>query len=369
MSRQQQFKNLFPNEPDFRWRQIEESLLQRDPRGWADITTLPKPMQIALQTHLPWVSYALAKLRASALKDTFKALLKLLDGKLIETVLMKNPRDSWTICMSSQVGCAMRCGFCATGKMGFERNLSDEEIIDQYRFWQYFLREHSELPQNITNIVFMGMGEPLANYDNVKQSIKTLLQYTDIGSTHITLSTVGLLPKMEQLLSDQEFPHVRVAISVHSADPSIRQSIVPTTIPDFFEKLTGWGKRYLKKYGNRRHHLTFEYVMLNNINDTLEDAKKLIKLINSIGKIKVNLIPYNFTGIRFQKSAPEKIREFMSYLKSHGVQCTLRKTMGDDISAACGQLAAKSNYDTPSQNTAHPSDHPDGVLSRRRFRV
>lgn len=299
-------------------------------------------MRETLRANVPWMSVREVIVQESLKKDTFKALLEVTGKNNIETVLMQNRRGGWTICVSSQVGCAMRCTFCATGKMGLTRNLLADEIIDQYRFWIQFLLKRPELPQRISNIVFMGMGEPLANYENVKEVLKTILKETDIGKTRITVSTVGVLPRLEQILTDENWPHVRLAVSLHSADPKTRKDIVPTSYDDFLPKLTNWAQRYLLKFGNRRHHLTFEYVMLRGINDTAHHAKLLSELIKKIGKVRVNLIPYNFTGGEFQTSTPQGVSDFFAYLENHGVTVTTRRTMGDDIAAACGQLYAVS---------------------------
>lgn len=340
-SRQEQFTAAFPDAPGYRWKQVVSALFDADVSSWADATTLPEPMRQRLQG-VPWMSVTPITVQESQKKDTFKALLRVEGDGEIETVLMQNRRGWWTICVSSQVGCAMACAFCATGKMGLTRNLDADEIIDQYRFWTQFLRARPELPQRITNIVYMGMGEPMANYVHVRASLNAILAYTDIGRTRITVSTVGVLPRLEMLLSDPEWPHVRLAVSLHSADPETRKQIVPTSYPDFLPKLIDWSKRYLHKFGNRRHHLTFEYVMLRGVNDTPHHAKALAELINQIGNIRVNLIPYNFTGSEFKTSTKERLDGFFSYLNDHGVTVTTRKTMGDDIAAACGQLRVTS---------------------------
>jgi 23S rRNA (adenine2503-C2)-methyltransferase len=233
----------------------------------------------------------------------------------------------------------MACTFCATGKMGFTRNLSVDEIIDQYRFWEHFLEEHKDLPQYISNVVFMGMGEPLANYANVKKTLSLLLQYTDIGPTRITVSTVGLVPMLEYLLNDPEWPAVRLAVSLHNADAAGRKAMMPTSYDDFLEKLLVWTKRYFEKFESRRRHLTFEYVMLSKVNDTAMHAKKLIQFARKVGKVRINLIPYNFTGEVYTDSLPGDFEEFAKMLREAGVDVTKRRNMGDDIDAACGQLA------------------------------
>lgn len=336
--RSQLFRKLFPQAPRYRLDQMHAAQFTRGWKSWNDATMFSKEMRDALSHGIPWVSYISSKVLESKKKDTYKALLELFDGKKIETVLMLNRKNNWTICVSSQVGCAMRCGFCATGKMGFTRNMTSDEIVDQYRFWMNFLFEHPGLDQKISNIVFMGMGEPLANYENVKSAIHALLKYAVIGETHITVSTVGILPVMEKILEDKDWPRVRLAVSLHSADPVTRKNIVPTSFEDFLPKLANWSKRYLKKFGNRSHHLTYEYVMLAGVNDSLVDAKKLANFVTTTGKIKVNLIPYNFTDSEFQKTPDEQTQKFLEYLHKHTVIATTRRTMGEDIAAACGQL-------------------------------
>ncbi|MBI5135166.1 23S rRNA (adenine(2503)-C(2))-methyltransferase RlmN [Candidatus Uhrbacteria bacterium] len=361
-TRRQQYQALFPNEPSFRWDQIQKAVFDHRLGGWIAVSTLPSASRAKLEQNLPWMSVAAHTVLKSAHGDTVKAILELSDKKLIESVLMQNRRGQWTICVSSQVGCAMRCAFCATGTMGFIRNLTCDEIVDQYRFWNIYLQQHSfewashetmevddenedgspqGLPtgrKRISNIVFMGMGEPLANYDSVKEAVRTILEFTDIGPTHITVSTVGLLPQLDRLLEDRQWPHVRLAVSLHSADATTRKAIVPTSYDDFLVKLSDWSRRYLKKFDNRRHHLTFEYVLLSGVNDDEKHANKLAKFVNGIGQVKVNLIPYNTTGAQFNRSTQSAAERFVAALHAKHIIATIRKTMGDDIAAACGQL-------------------------------
>jgi 23S rRNA (adenine2503-C2)-methyltransferase len=204
-TRKEQFDALFPKAPKYRWNQIEQGLFSAA-RSWAELTNLSKDMREKLST-LPWLSLEPQTVQVSRKKDTHKAMLRTQDGKDIETVLMQNARGSWTVCVSSQIGCAMRCGFCATGKMGLTRSLNTDEIVDQYRFWTQYLQDHPEIEGRISNMVFMGMGEPLANYPNVRETLNRLLEHTDIGRTRITVSTVGVLPRLEQILEDEHWPH------------------------------------------------------------------------------------------------------------------------------------------------------------------
>lgn len=336
LTRKQQFDQLFPKAQTYRWNQIQEGLFS-DVKSWNEITSLPNDVREQLSA-IPWMSVEGEHVQISGNGDTHKALLTVEGGKQIETVLMENPRGDWTICVSSQVGCAMRCGFCATGKMGLTRSLTSDEIVDQYRFWKHYLLDNPQVGGRISNVVFMGMGEPLANYPNVKETLNTLLTYTDLGKTRITVSTVGVLPRLEQILEDEDWPHVRLAVSLHSAVASTRKEIVPTSFDQFLPRLEAWCKAYLKKFGNRRHHLTFEYVMLKGVNDTPEHAKALAKFVKRIGNVRVNLIPYNLTGVEYKCSTPKAIQEFLELLKRNGIITTTRKTMGDDIAAACGQL-------------------------------
>ncbi len=311
-------------------------------KSWEQLTTIPKLMREVLTKDIPFSSVSLFQLFTSKNKDTYKALLQAQDKKLFESVLMENRRGQWTICVSSQIGCAMKCSFCATGTMGLKRSLTADEIVDQYRYWMLFLSEHPELPQRISNVVFMGMGEPLANYDSVKIAINTWLKYTDLGATHVTVSTVGILTQLEKILTDPEWPHVRIAISLHSANQKRREEIVPTTVPDFLIKLADWAVRYDQRLGNRRHHVTYEYTLLCNVNDTEQDAKELARFIQKTGMSKVNVIPYNpVKGKSFSRGDVARIEAFKGALRLFDVNVTQRKTMGDDIDAACGQLVVE----------------------------
>src|SRR3989338_3638604 len=237
------FKRLFPNEPRFRLEQMERALFDLKIHGWNELTTISKQSREVLTRDVPFSSVTLFQLFVNKHKDTYKALIKAQDEKLFESVLMANRRGQWTICVSSQIGCAMKCTFCATGTMGLKRSLLADEIIDQYRFWKQFLKTKPELPQRISNVVFMGMGEPMANYENVKKAIHAWLAYTDMGPTKITVSTVGILPVLEQILTDPDWPDTRIAISLHSADPITRKEIVLSSYYQFIPKLKEWIRR------------------------------------------------------------------------------------------------------------------------------
>lgn len=344
-SRKEKFHVLFSHAPAFRLNQMEEALFHDGWKSWNDVTGFSLAMRETMEREIPWMTCKKVCVLESKHRDTYKAIVELEGGHRVETVLMKNARSHWTVCVSSQVGCAMRCTFCATGTMGLSRNLTTDEIIDQYRFWKIFLSEHPELPRYISNIVFMGMGEPLANYDNVREVLKIILARTDIGPTRITVSTVGLLPMLEKILTDTEWPPVRLAVSLHSADSETRKKIMPTSYDGFLEKLEQWTKRYFAAFDTRRRHLTFEYVMLSEVNDTPHHAKALAKFSKAVGKVRVNLIPYNFTGSAYAKNNSERMERFLLSLKEMGVLVTKRRTMGDDIAAACGQLVVEKKHE------------------------
>jgi adenine C2-methylase RlmN of 23S rRNA A2503 and tRNA A37 len=344
IARREQLMLLFPDAPAFRLRQFEEALFDPALQTLADISPLPLAMREKLATTIPLLSLSPVQVFESVKKDTYKAVVELADKTRVETVLMHNARGQWTVCVSSQVGCAMGCKFCATGSMGLSRNLLADEIIDQYRFWQQFLFRRPELKSGrISNIVFMGMGEPLANYENVKETINQLLQYTDLGPTHITVSTVGLLPMMRKILSDTTWPAVRLAVSVHSAVSATRKAMMPSSYDTFLEDLILWTKEYFAKNETRRRHLTFEYVMLSRVNDSEVHAKALIDFARRVGKVRINLIPYNYTGSVYRDSLPADFASFEEQLKDAEVTVTRRRTMGDDIAAACGQLIVEKN--------------------------
>ncbi len=339
-NRHDQFKKLFPKEPAFRLKQIEKAYFTESMKGWDDVTTLSKEMREVLIKEIPWISCTPVQTLSSKNGDTHKVVLAGKDELLYESVLMANNREQWTICVSSQIGCAMGCVFCATGAMGLKRSLSSDEIADQYRFWKQFLAERPELPQRVSNIVFMGMGEPLVNIENVKAAINTWLTHTDIGPTRITVSTVGVLPVLEEILTDPDWPAVRIAISLHSPEEASRREIVPTTAPDFHKRLAKWTHDYQAVHGNRRHHVTFEYTLIAGVNDTAEEAQKLVKFIKTTSAVKVNVIPLNPTGKEgLTASSRDGIEKFKRILLSSHIDVTERKTMGQDIAASCGQLA------------------------------
>lgn len=263
-----------------------------------------------------------------------KILLKSTDGSLFECVLMPSD-DRVTICVSSQVGCRMACTFCQTGRLGLMRNLSRGEILAQV-LWCYRQLEKRNIDRRITNVVFMGMGEPLDNFDNVIDACKIMLapHYFGMSKHRVTISTCGLVPEIRRLA--KEYP-LRLAISLHSADSARRTQLMPINRQHSLEDL----KQALLEYPAGRDGITFEYIMLDGINDSIEYAKKLVKFLHGL-KAKVNLIPMNaHPGMTWQPSQEKNMREFQRYLAERSIPAPIRYSRGDDISGACGQLAAK----------------------------
>jgi 23S rRNA (adenine2503-C2)-methyltransferase len=260
-------------------------------------------------------------------------------GQAIETVFIPET-DRGTLCISSQVGCALDCSFCATGFQGFNRNLTSSEIISQVCFANSLLPKRKNGLSAITNVVFMGMGEPLANYRNVLKALRILLSDNAYGLSkrRVTLSTSGIVPNLNSLADEC---NVSLAVSLHAPEDELRDTLVPINKMHPIAELLEACWVYAKKHSNR--YITFEYVMLKDINDSILHAKKLAKLLKN-KPAKVNLIPFNpFSESDYQCSSSEQIRKFQSKLRELGILVTTRKTRGDDIDAACGQLAGKVN--------------------------
>ncbi|SRR5579885_153375 len=266
---------------------------------------------------------------------TTKLLLKLGDGTLIETVLMQYKKEKGhprsTVCVSTQVGCQMGCTFCATGQMGFERNLKAEEIVAQVLHFALLLKKRGE---HVTNLVFMGMGEPLANYAETIRAVRLLTdpRAFGLGQRHITISTVGVMQGIASLA--KEDLQVGLAISLHAPNNELRKRLVPTARPNSVEDLIATTRSYFKKTGRR---VTIEYALIEGVNDSPENAAELAALLKGNGT-HVNLIPVNPTAGGFERPKWKRITDFERILKESKISCTVRVEKGVEISAACGQL-------------------------------
>ena len=270
------------------------------------------------------------------------------EGSLVETVLIPAEHRSGlrrTLCISSQVGCALDCSFCSTGKQGFQRDLTQAEIIGQLWMANYSYMEDVpvlERERSVTNVVMMGMGEPLLNYDAVLNSMRVMLDDFAYGMSkrRVTLSTSGVVPKIDQMVKDID---VALAISLHAPNDELRNELVPINKKYPLEQLISACQRYIAKDGNEssRKHVTIEYVMLDGVNDHPEHAQQMIKLLKNLLS-KINLIPFNpFPHAPYGRSSRNRIISFQKTLSDAGFVCTIRQTRGDDIDAACGQLVGQ----------------------------
>jgi len=302
----------------------------------ADVTTLPKELRATLAGEgFAFDSVEPVVIQKSSDKQTTKGLFALADGAEVEAVLMEHFGERNTVCISSQAGCAFACTFCSTGQAGFTRQLEATEIFDQAR---YFARLLAKQNRRITNIVFMGMGEPFHNYEAVMDAVSLLNdgQGFGLGHRHITISTVGLVPQIERFAN--EGIQVNLAISLHAPNDEIRSSIMPVNKRWALDELMATVKAYIEKT-NRK--VFFEYIMLEGVNDRPQDAEELARLMRG-PLYHVNLIPYNSTpDAALGSSGDERIRAFAAILEAKGVANTVRVPMGRDIAAACGQLRAE----------------------------
>ncbi len=321
-------------QPEFHANQIWQGIYQNFYSEWEEFTTLSKDLRSTLKNKYSLNSLIPILTYNSPDKKTEKILFHLLDGKPIESVLMGSGKRI-TLCLSTQSGCNMGCQFCATGKMGLLRNLTSSEIIEQVVFFERILRKRS---QKLTNIVFMGMGEPFQNYENLKGAL-TLLNNTDglnIGSRRFTVSTIGLIPQI--LRFAQEFPQVNLAISLHAPSNELRSSLVPMNKHFPIENLISACHEYIR-LTNRR--ISFEYILIEGINDNAKQAEELISLVNGL-LCHINLIPLNpVEGSQIFPSSSNRVQAFCRTLATAGIPTTIRKSQGAEIKAGCGQLAGK----------------------------
>lgn len=327
-------------EKPFRAGQVMKWIHQQGVMDFAAMTNLSKVLRQRLQESA-YVSLPPVRLRQTSHDGTQKWLLQLDDGNCIEMVFIPELERS-TLCVSSQVGCALGCRFCATAQQGFNRNLSVAEIIAQVWLIEHSLRAEGYVSQEhgrvITNVVMMGMGEPLANFNNVVKAIRLMMDDFSYGLSwrRITLSTAGIVPALARL---QAQCPVNLAISLHAPTDNLREQLVPLNQKYPLTELIAACRDYVK--ADPRCRITFEYVMLKDINDHPQQAKALIKLLNPL-PAKINLIPFNpFPDTDYQCSLPNRIEAFRDILIQARFVTVTRKTRGDDIDAACGQLAGK----------------------------
>ena len=323
--------------PNFRIAQVKDAIFKRGISSWDEATSLPADLREKLKQDRPLLSFKVSKIVCSNRDKVAKALLTLKDGYQIETVLLK-PQDAWSVCVSSQVGCPLRCSFCSTGKMGFKRDLTQEEITDQVLMWYQYVHKE-KLGERISSVVFMGMGEPLLNYLNVVKAAQDLSNpdYLNIGARHISVSTAGIADKLHKLAVD--LPQANLAISLHNADNAERSKIMPVNRKFDLDDIKKALEEYIAMTGRQ---VFLEYSVIENVNSRPEHIRKLADWIYSIKDnylLHVNLIACNLG--RGEKTEDRVVKDFAAGLKAMGIGVTIRKSMGNDILAACGQLASQ----------------------------
>lgn len=326
-------------EPRFRARQMYEWLWVKMVKGFDDMTNLSKDLRARLKEEFTFFTLYEDQVQHSA-DGTIKTRWITHDGHRIESVLIPVQDDGrYTVCVSTQVGCSLTCAFCATGRMGRKRNLEAAEIVDQVTGVNIQCMQSFGHP--ITNVVYMGMGEPLLTYANTMESIARLTAPAPLGlgmaARRITVSTAGIA-KMIRKLADDGY-RSNLALSLHAADDAKRNEIMPINESNNLAALMEALEYFYKKTANR---ISYEYIAFENVNDSLEDAAKLVKLCRRKFPVRVNIIEYNpVEGVIFEKSGENRMNAFAAYLAKEGVTVTVRRSRGKDIDAACGQLANK----------------------------
>ncbi|MSO55735.1 MAG: 23S rRNA (adenine(2503)-C(2))-methyltransferase RlmN [Acidobacteria bacterium] len=329
--------------PRYHARQLYAWIYRKGVTDFAQMTDLSRPLRADLAEHFRISTPAVVQKETST-DGTTKFLLSLEDARRIESVFIPDT-PSQTFCISTQVGCAMKCGFCLTGKMGLLRNLTAGEIAGQVRV----LADQLGLRTTRFNIVLMGMGEPLHNYDNTMKALRMLNDEHGLAVSpkRVTLSTVGVLPALEQLATEPLMPNL--AISLHATTDDQRDTLVPVNRKYGLQDILDAARKFPLK---RRNRITFEYVLLDGVNDTPEDARRLSRMLGNI-RCKVNLIPLNeAAGIPYQRPSDARVNKFATLLATARITVSVRKSRGRDIRAACGQLIVEGTQKSPAQAAA-----------------
>ncbi|MEI6529112.1 MAG: 23S rRNA (adenine(2503)-C(2))-methyltransferase RlmN [Candidatus Falkowbacteria bacterium] len=326
--------SILQDEPKYRYVQVNKAVWQDFISSWQEVSNLPKGLREKLDAECPLEIKAQLDKNKSKNKS-IKALITLADDEAIETVLIRQKDKRNTVCVSSQVGCALACEFCATGNYGFRRDLKSEEIVEQVVFWSRYLKNEGK-GEKVDNIVFMGMGEPFLNYVEFIKAAKFINnpETLNIGSRRMSVSTSGITEGIKKLAGEKM--QINLAISLHASNDNLRRDLMPIAQKYNLHEILKTVDNYITKTGRR---VMFEYLMMKGINDSDKDAFELIKLLKK-PLYMVNLIPYNPTG-RFQASSRERIEKFKKILEEAGVAVTVRLSFGADITAACGQLRGK----------------------------
>lgn len=325
--------------PAFRLKQVKDAVYKNFAVSWDEIPALPADLRDRLRAGPRVNSLDTEKTLVSKKGDAVKFAFKLKDGHVIETVLLNLLPEKWSLCVSTQVGCPVRCPFCATGRKGLRRNLSPDEISDQFLAAANYLKKTRA--QKIGSVIFMGMGEPFYNYDAVAEAIKTITDphLLGLGQRHVSVSTAGHVPGIRKFAKD--FPQCNLAVSLHASEDELRNELVPLNLTYPLSQLSKALNDYI--FSTRRR-VFIEYVLMDGVNNSRSQAAKLNSWLRSVAAPKyftINLIPYNRTGNPYKAPARDRIKVFAGLMEEYGFEVTVRKSLGDDVAGACGQLAGK----------------------------
>jgi 23S rRNA (adenine2503-C2)-methyltransferase len=324
------------NFPKFRQNQLNNAIFKNFSNSFDEISTLPNDIKEILKRDFVFPS--IQSVKETKNSEVFKKLFQTQDGKLFEAVLLLHKKNRQTVCVSSQVGCPVGCKFCATGQLGFERNLSYQEIVDQILHFARILKQKN---LKVTNIVFMGMGEPFFNLGNLEKSISILTNPDEFNfsSRRITVSTVWTGYEVVDFVKKN--PQINIAVSLHSAVQEKRRELIPLAEKITLDEIESGIKKCFE-VSNRR--ITLEYLLLEGVNDSVEDADELVEFIMRINRklLHINLLPYNEIEGVYKSTKTKKLFEFKEYLESKKINVTIRKSMGQEIASACGMLKGDS---------------------------
>lgn len=325
--------------PAFRLKQVHDAIYKNFAASWDDVSVLPAPLRDKLKYDFRIHSLDTAEVLVSKKGDAVKFCFELKDGLRIETVLLSLLPEKWSLCVSTQVGCPVRCPFCATGKKGLKRNLSPDEITDQFLAAAAWLKKTRG--GKIGSVIFMGMGEPFYNYESVCEAIRVMTdpERIALGQRHISVSTAGHVPGIRRFAKD--FPQCNLAISLHASEDTLRNDLVPLNRQYPLSQLAKALNDYIAMTKRR---VFVEYVLIAGVNNSRSQAAKLNSWLRSVAAPKyftINLITYNRTGGPYRAPEKDRVKVFAGILEESNFEVTIRKSMGDDIAGACGQLAGK----------------------------
>lgn len=326
-------------QPAFRLKQVRDAVYKNFAASWDEIPALPAAVREELKGEFRIHSLDTLKTLAGKKNDAIKFLFELKDGLKIETVLLNLMPEKWSLCISTQVGCPVRCPFCATGRKGLKRNLSPDEIVDQYLAAASYLKKTRN--HKVASVIFMGMGEPFYNYESLSEAIHTITDpdLIGLGQRHVSVSTSGHVPAIRRFAKD--FPQCNLALSLHATEDDLRNDLVPLNRTYPLSQLTKAVNDYIAM---TKRKVFIEYVLMDGLNNSRSQAAKLNSWLRSVAAPKyftINLITYNRTGGPYRAPAKDRVQVFAGLMEEYGFEVTIRKSLGSDIDGACGQLAGK----------------------------